>query len=147
LASSSKVDCFRSFKRSATTSFAENLEEEAKLSMTEIDFNQWKNWKKVPSVGDLPVDRRPKIDASYDMAWQQKGSGHVYNSQSGHGTLFGRRTRKIIGLVIKSKLCYYCSAFAKKNPGIGRTTKGPPAVWTQVGLLKLLSKLSIKGRL
>jgi hypothetical protein len=60
----------------------------------------------------------PHLDASYDMAWQQKGSGHQYNSQSGHGTLFGRYTRKIVGLVIKSKLCSFCNAFAKKNPGV-----------------------------
>jgi hypothetical protein len=60
----------------------------------------------------------PQIDASYDMAWQQRSSGHVYNSVSGHGTLFGRRTRKIIGLVIKSKLCYFCSTFTRKYPDL-----------------------------
>jgi hypothetical protein len=70
------------------------------------------------SLGPLPVERMPHLDASYDMAWQQKGSGHQYNSQSGHGTLFGRYTRKIVGLVIKSKLCSFCNAFAKKNPGV-----------------------------
>ena len=95
---------------------AENVEEEAKHSMSEFDFVAWKNWKQEGCLVPLPVERMPQLDASYDMAWQQKGSGHVYNSQSGHGTLFGRHTRKVIGLVIKSKLCSYCNTFNRNNP-------------------------------
>jgi hypothetical protein len=93
-----------------------NMEEEAKLSMNELDFNVWKMWKDDETLGPMPVDRMPQIDASYDMAWQQKGSGHQYNSQSGHGSLFGWYSRKIIGLVVKSKLCNFCNAFKKKSP-------------------------------
>jgi hypothetical protein len=93
-----------------------NMQEEAKLSMNEFDYNVWKMWTEDASLGPIPADRMPQIDASYDMAWQQKGSGHVYNSQSGHGSLFGRYTRKIIGLVVKSKLCSYCSSFKRMNP-------------------------------
>jgi hypothetical protein len=96
---------------------AENIDEEARLSMSEVDYNVWMAWKKdAATVGDLPHVRWPHIDGTYDMAWQQKGSGKVYNSQSGHGTLFGRFTRKCIGLVIKSKLCSYCNTFQKKHP-------------------------------
>jgi hypothetical protein len=69
-----------------------NLEEEAQLLMTEFDFNVWKLMRDDESLGLIPADRMPQIDASYDMAWQQKGSGHQYNSQSGHGTLFARYT-------------------------------------------------------
>jgi hypothetical protein len=93
-----------------------NIEEEARLSMNEFDFNVWKRWSTDESLGPMPVDRMPQMDASYDMAWQQKGSGHVYNSQSGHGSLFGRYSRKIIGLVIKSRLCCYCNSYKKKHP-------------------------------
>ena len=96
----------------------ENIDEEAKLSMNEVDYNVWKLWKDGETIGDLPPDRWPQIDASYDMAWQQKGSEHVYNSQSGHGTLFGSNSRKVIGLVVKSKLCSYCNAFTKKHPEV-----------------------------
>jgi hypothetical protein len=96
----------------------DNIDEEAKLSMSEFDYNAWKNWLKDDSLGPIPVERMPHLDACYDMAWQQKGSGHVYNSQSGHGSLFGRYSRKIIGLVIKSKMCCYCNSFKKKNPGL-----------------------------
>jgi hypothetical protein len=94
----------------------ENLEEEARLSMNEIDYNIWKMWHRDEStLGALPVDSMPQLDASYDMAWQQKGSGHQYNSQSGHGSLFGRYSRKIIGLVIKSKLCCVCTSWKRKH--------------------------------
>jgi hypothetical protein len=96
----------------------DNLEAEAKLSMNEFDYNIWMRWKDDDSLGPMPVERMPHIDASYDMAWQQKGSGHVYNSQSGHGSLFGRYSRKIIGLVIKSKLCSCCKSWSMKNPGM-----------------------------
>jgi hypothetical protein len=94
-----------------------NVQEEARLSMSDVDYNVWKTWLDGTStIVDLPSDRWPQLDASYDMAWQQKGSGRVYNSQSGHGTLFGSKTRKIIGLVIKSKLCCFCNKIAKTYP-------------------------------
>jgi hypothetical protein len=95
---------------------AENVDKEAKASMNEFDYNVWKMWTSNPTLCALPADRMPQLEASYDMAWQQKGSGHQYCSQSGHGTLFGRHSRKVIGLVIKSKLCCYCNTFKKKNP-------------------------------
>ncbi|MGL5934520.1 MAG: hypothetical protein ACRCZI_02740, partial [Cetobacterium sp.] len=95
----------------------ENIDEEARLSMTEVDYNVWKMWTKdEQSIGDLPFERWPQLSATYDMAWQQRSSGHVYNSVSGHGSLFGSFSRKIIGLVIKSKHCTYCKTFMKKNP-------------------------------
>jgi hypothetical protein len=80
----------------------------------------WKMWSTStnPNLPALPVDQMPQLNACYDMAWQQRSSGHQYNSQSGHGTLFGLHTQKIIGLVIKSKLCSYCNTFTKKNPGV-----------------------------
>jgi hypothetical protein len=100
----------------------ENLIEEAKLSMEastqdHLDFNLWKS-----SLTDktllLPESKKPRVDASYDMAWQQKGSGHQYNSLSGHGTMVGNLTRKVIGLAIKSKRCNTCVCWEKKHPDI-----------------------------
>jgi hypothetical protein len=99
----------------------ENLIEEARLSMAEThdehDFKVWKSSLTDKTV-KLSMAKMPKIDGSYDMAWQQKGSGNQYNSVSGHGTLMGRRTRKVIGLVIKSKVCHTCTSWEKKNPGV-----------------------------
>jgi hypothetical protein len=93
-----------------------NIDEEAKLSMNEFDYTVWKTWLDSDQSGPMPVASMPQLQATYDMAWQQKGSGHQYNSQSGHGSLFGRYSRKLIGLVIKCKVCHFCNAFNKKHP-------------------------------
>jgi hypothetical protein len=44
---------------------AENLELDAKFSMNEIDFNIWKMWKNDASLGVMPTDRMPQINALY----------------------------------------------------------------------------------
>jgi hypothetical protein len=98
----------------------ENVIEEARLSMEEnetqdhLDFEAWQRSLTDPTMV-LPQSKMPKVEASYDMAWQQKVSGHQYNSKSGHGTLMGRLTRKVIGLSIKSKICTQCNANAKNK--------------------------------
>jgi hypothetical protein len=97
----------------------ENMTEEVRLSLiADNNLAYFEQWKKALTDESIELDplEFPKVDASYDMAWQQKGSGHQYNSMSGHGSMFGSRTRKIIGLVIKSKMCCYCNASKKKAP-------------------------------
>jgi hypothetical protein len=100
----------------------ENLIEEARLSMEaagqdEHDFKIWKDSLTDKSI-KLSLARMPKIHGSYDMAWQQKGSGHQYNSLSGHGSLVGRRTRKVVGLIVKSKTCNACNLWKRKHPNV-----------------------------
>jgi hypothetical protein len=101
----------------------ENLIEEARLSMIasathdEHDFKVWRDSLTDKTIR-LSLAKMPRLDGSYDMAWQQKGSGHQYNSLSGHGTIIGRYTRKVIALVIKCKVCNECSAWEKKNPDV-----------------------------
>jgi hypothetical protein len=95
-----------------------NLIEEVRLSMEASNtMEYYETWKEALADATIVLDceRLPKIDASYDMAWQQKGSGHQYNSASGHGSLFGSLTRRIIGLVVKSKKCTKCTAARKKD--------------------------------
>jgi hypothetical protein len=97
-----------------------NLAEEVRLSMeakgeSVVDFDHWKASLTDASIV-LDKDKLPKIACSYDMAWQQKGSGHQYNSMSGHGSFFGALTRRIVGLVVKSKMCCTCNASKKKDP-------------------------------
>ena len=41
------------------------------------------------------IDGKLDITASFDMGWQQRGSGHIYNSSSGHGFMIGCRSRKV----------------------------------------------------
>jgi hypothetical protein len=49
------------------------------------------------------------------MTWQQRNSGHRYNSASGHALLVGGLTRKPLCMNVKSKLCSYCFAWTKKH--------------------------------
>jgi hypothetical protein len=96
-----------------------NLIEEACLSMeADNNLDYFEIWKSSLTDDSIVLDpnRLPKVDASYDMAWQQKGSGHQYNSMSGHGSMIGSLTRRVIGLVIKSKLCNKCNVARKKDP-------------------------------
>jgi hypothetical protein len=62
----------------------------------------------------LDKDKYPKIQVSYDMAWQQRNSGNQYNSASGHALLVGATTRKPVMLTVKSKICGVCAAWKRK---------------------------------
>jgi hypothetical protein len=78
----------------------------------EHDHKVWKDSWTDKSI-KLSVAKMPKLNCSYNIAWQQKGSGHQYNSVSSHGTFVGRRTHKVIALVIKCKVCNQCTAWEK----------------------------------
>jgi hypothetical protein len=98
----------------------QNMIDEVKMMMEASDaydehnFDLWKRSLEDKSL-KLSANRMPKVQASYDMAWQQKGSGHVYNSLSGHGVFIGMHSRKVIALVIKCKTCNVCSQWKKKH--------------------------------
>jgi hypothetical protein len=99
----------------------DNLMEEARLLMAtcesqdELDYKNWKDSLTDKSI-KLSLAKMPKVHGSYyNMAWQQKGSGHQYNSASGHGTIVGRRTRKVIALIIKCKTCIACTTWLDKE--------------------------------
>jgi hypothetical protein len=93
-----------------------NLVEEVKASMPNTSEEDMQLWMEAIDNKDIRIGDawKPKVQASYDMAWQQKGSGHVYNSLSGHGTFIGRHSRKVIALVLKCKTCNFCNAWKKK---------------------------------
>jgi hypothetical protein len=96
----------------------ENLTEEVQRSVaTPDDFKLWKDAQdpELAMLQPLPSEKYPKIHASYDMAWQQRNSGHTYNSNSGHALYVGSKTRKPISLSIKSKICNACSAYKKSK--------------------------------
>lgn len=49
------------------------------------------------------------VSMSADMAWQKKGSGHLYNSKSGHALFVGTKYRKPIALAVLCKECNKCN--------------------------------------
>ena len=84
------------------------LLEEVKLTYNseqrEISFEDWMllEPKEREDVG---------IVVSFDMGWQKRSSGNTYNSNSGHAFMIGAKTRKVIGMTLKSKICSVCNAF------------------------------------
>jgi hypothetical protein len=76
----------------------------------------WNQYISNKETFELDKAKYPHICGSFDMAWQQKGSGHRYNSASGHGLLMGHLTRKPLSIMVKSKLCNYCYYYKKKHP-------------------------------
>ena len=56
-------------------------------------------------------DKRQRIGltVSYDMGWNKRSSGHIYNSLSGHAFIIGAHTRRIIDCVVFSKKCDICT--------------------------------------
>jgi hypothetical protein len=99
----------------------ENLTEEVKLTMEQSehqdnnDFTLWKSALDPLFCEELSIAKYPRITVSYDMAWQQRSSGHSYRSPSGHALMVGALTRKPVAMCVKSKLCSFCSSFKKKN--------------------------------
>ncbi|XP_043274628.1 uncharacterized protein [Venturia canescens] len=52
-----------------------------------------------------PVD----LAASFDTAWQRRGTGHSYNSMSGHSSLIGHNSKKILSYDVRTKACAKCN--------------------------------------
>jgi hypothetical protein len=49
-----------------------------------------------------------RISLSFDMGWQKKGTGHTYDSHSGHAYYIGVRGRKVVRQIVYSKKCSIC---------------------------------------
>jgi hypothetical protein len=123
----------------------ENLVEEVRLTQPDVNsFNIWKT--ALDPLGDvvLPTILYPRIQVSFDMAWQQRNSGNRYASPSGHAVLVGKHSRKPVALVIKSKLCNYCSTYKKKNPDMADDAAIPmhPCTKNHVGSSSSMEPIS-----
>ncbi|XP_067664302.1 uncharacterized protein [Haliotis asinina] len=60
-----------------------------------------------------PGSRR--ISVSVDAGWQKRGSGKCYDSLSGHCSMIGNKTGKVLGYSIRSKSCRMCYEAFKAN--------------------------------
>ena len=88
----------------------EALQLEIKLTL-ETEGKSYEEWLALP---DGEKDKqKPKLTVSYDMGWQQRSSGHKYASNSGHGFIIGGLSRKVVGMVVFSKLCSTCAQAEK----------------------------------
>jgi hypothetical protein len=94
----------------------ENLIEEVKeTDMDPNDFMLWEQSLQANATFELSKSKYPQLQVSFDMGWQQRSSGHRYNSRSGHAMLVGSLTCKPLSLVIKSKICNFCKAWKKRD--------------------------------
>ncbi|KAL7299076.1 hypothetical protein TKK_0008166 [Trichogramma kaykai] len=49
------------------------------------------------------------LKGSFDGGWQKRGTGHAYNSLSGHAAVVGFHSGKILSHTVLSKDCWLCS--------------------------------------
>ncbi|VDI64025.1 Hypothetical predicted protein [Mytilus galloprovincialis] len=55
------------------------------------------------------------ITVCVDAGWQKRGSGRAYDSLTGHCSMIGSKSRKIIGYKWRSKTCRICEVASKKG--------------------------------
>ena len=97
----------------------QSLEEEIKITIREILVtNKYTNEQIHTATTaffakdeqNIPaLIRKVPLIVSYDMGWQKRSTGKLYDSLSGHGFIFGCKTGNIIGFRVKSKACSTCS--------------------------------------
>ena len=73
----------------------------------------WLEQVENPESNILAEEDYPDIGVSADMAWQKRSSGHRYDSNSGHATLVEWKTRKVVEVDIRSKICNVCKAHSR----------------------------------
>ncbi|XP_071168369.1 uncharacterized protein [Mytilus edulis] len=55
------------------------------------------------------------ITVCVDAGWQKRGSGRAYDSLTGHCSMIGSKSRKIIGYKWRSKTCRICEVASRKG--------------------------------
>nr|XP_034316705.1 uncharacterized protein LOC117686129 [Crassostrea gigas] len=55
------------------------------------------------------------ITISVDGAWQKRGSGRSYDSLTGHCSMIGSQTGKIVGYSVRNKFCRQCDNATERN--------------------------------
>jgi len=70
-------------------------EEEVDKAMDDFINEKW---------DDVPADiLKIGITVSYDMGWNKRSTGKVYDSLSGHAFIIGCRTGNVIGMMVKKR--------------------------------------------
>ena len=99
----------------------ENLIDEVEQALKKADnfdlnvFNLWKQSIDPDSDVVLAPAMYPTLMVSADFAWQTRGGGNAYNSNSGYGVLVGSEGRKPLVMSIKSKFCRICMVHGEEN--------------------------------
>ncbi|XP_071141460.1 uncharacterized protein [Mytilus edulis] len=59
--------------------------------------------------------KKGKLVVAVDAGWQKRGSGRAYDSKSGHCSMVGPETGKILNYSVRSKDCRVCSRAESRN--------------------------------
>ena len=54
------------------------------------------------------------LSVSYDAGWSKRGTGRSYDSNTGHGVLIGKSSRKCLDFSVRSKVCDTCD-YARRS--------------------------------
>ena len=68
------------------------------------------------NTGFIPEEiKQLGIIVSYDMGWQKRSTGRIYDSLSGHGYMIGCLSGKVVSFGVRSKKCVKCTRATNKN--------------------------------
>jgi hypothetical protein len=99
----------------------ESIKQEVTATTNELKENELLNFENGETIKNRLTnkylntqnDEIPTIPiaVSYDMGWQKRSGGRVYDSLSGHGFIIGCRTGKVVGMGVRKKKCKICSKY------------------------------------
>ena len=80
--------------------------------------NDLEKCKTATSLQTLHIENSTRLTCSYDMGWQKRAGGRIYDSISGHGFMIGCFTRKVVGWGVMRKKCKICEVMTQKYDDI-----------------------------
>ncbi|XP_046394798.1 uncharacterized protein LOC124163262 [Ischnura elegans] len=98
-------------EETARESCQKAVEEEKLLTLTSTPATTLSEESPMHGSDGAEVD----IIASYDYGWQKRGNGRSYDSKSGHGSVIGYRSKKVLAFDVCTTTCAMCSQGHDKN--------------------------------
>lgn len=59
--------------------------------------------------------KTPYITVDVDVGWSHRSHGHRYSSNSGVAVIIGQRTKKLLYLAVRNKVCASCEYYNRMN--------------------------------
>ena len=85
------------------------IKEKLKGSYTDFEIEKYANNFITGKLDDLPAEiKTVGIAVSYDMGWNKRSTGRVYDSLSGHAFMIGCQTGNVIDMGVSKKKCSTC---------------------------------------
>ena len=108
------------FKELMELEIRATITETLKKTYTDEEIDRYVSYFLDGKYEQLPTEiRKVGIIVSFDMGWQKRSTGRVYDSLSGHGFIIGVRTKNVIGFGLRKKGCSICSKANGKNVPAG----------------------------